>query len=77
MIFLGNNFKTLDLKSSYETGQDDLIEEFYAPVLKCAASYNRIAGFFFVHKPCSCGKGNCRADTKPWKDEADFLPAFG
>lgn len=33
MIFLGNNFKTLDLKSSYETGQDDLIEEFYAPVL--------------------------------------------
>ncbi|MDD3746871.1 MAG: DEAD/DEAH box helicase family protein [Anaerostipes sp.] len=40
------NFKTLNLKSSYETGKNDLIEEFYAPVLRCAISYDRIAGFF-------------------------------
>ena len=57
MIFLGNNFKTLDLKSSYETGQDDLIEEFYAPVLKCAASYNRIAGFFSSTSLAVAAKG--------------------
>lgn len=41
-----DNFKRLNLKSSYETGKDDLIEEFYAPVLRCATSYDRIAGFF-------------------------------
>ena len=43
---MGKNFRKLKLKSSYETGEDDLLEEFYAPVLKCAASYDRIAGFF-------------------------------
>lgn len=41
-----DNFKRLNLKSSYETGKDDLIDEFYAPVLRCAISYDRIAGFF-------------------------------
>ncbi len=51
MIFLcnileGKNFTNLNLKSSYESGQDDLVEEFYAPVLRCAKSYDRIAGFF-------------------------------
>lgn len=43
---MGKNFRKLELKSSYETGEDDLLEEFYAPILKCAASYDRIAGFF-------------------------------
>lgn len=43
---LEKNFKILNLKSSYETGQDDLIEEFYVPVLRYATSYDRIAGFF-------------------------------
>ncbi len=36
----------LVLKSSYESGIDNLVEEFYIPVLSCAVSYERIAGFF-------------------------------
>ncbi|AZV56427.1 DEAD/DEAH box helicase family protein [Clostridium sp. AWRP] len=40
------SFNNIDIKSSYETGQDDLIQEFYVPVLENAVSYDRIAGFF-------------------------------
>lgn len=36
----------LILKSSYESGVDNLVEDFYIPVLSCAISYDRIAGFF-------------------------------
>ena len=51
------NFIELHLKSSYETGQDDLIEEFYAPVLRCATSYDRIAGFFTSSSLAIASKG--------------------
>lgn len=40
------SFKTIEIKSSYETGEDNLVESFYIPVLKNAVSYDRIAGFF-------------------------------
>lgn len=39
-------YRELDLKTSYESGVDDLVQEFYVPVLSCATSYDRIAGFF-------------------------------
>lgn len=51
------NFIELHLKSSYETGQDDLIEEFYVPVLRCATSYDRIAGFFTSSSLAIAAKG--------------------
>lgn len=57
MIFLSNNFINLNLKSSYETGQDDLVEEFYVPVLRCATSYDRIAGFFTSSSLAIAAKG--------------------
>lgn len=40
------SFRELELKTSYETGVDDLIEDFYVPVLSRARRYDRIAGFF-------------------------------
>lgn len=40
------NFRTLDIKFSYETGEDDLVNDFYIPVLSYAKQYDRIAGFF-------------------------------
>lgn len=40
------SLKNLNIKSSYETGEDDLIEEFYVPVLENSIRYDRIAGFF-------------------------------
>ena len=57
MIFLSKNFIELNLKSSYETGQDDLVEEFYVPVLRCAKSYDRIAGFFSSSSLAVAAKG--------------------
>lgn len=39
-------FKDIEIKSSYETGMDDLIQDFYIPVLSSAVKYDRIAGFF-------------------------------
>lgn len=40
------SFKDVQIKSCYESGIDDLIEDFYVPVLGEAVSYDRIAGFF-------------------------------
>lgn len=38
--------KELDLKVSYESGTDDLLNNFYIKVLEQAVEYNRISGFF-------------------------------
>lgn len=40
------SFRKIVLKHSYETGIDDLITDFYIPMLSCAKRYDRIAGFF-------------------------------
>lgn len=40
------DFKSLRLLPTYETGIQDLVEDFYIPVLSNAHIYNRIAGFF-------------------------------
>ena len=38
--------RELSLQFSYESRADDMVQEFYIPVLECAVSYDRIAGFF-------------------------------
>lgn len=40
------SFKSIDLKCNYESGKDDILEDFYIPVLCNSSSYDRIAGFF-------------------------------
>jgi len=40
------SFKSIDIKSNYESGIDNLLEDFYIPVLNEAIEYKRIAGFF-------------------------------
>ncbi|WP_294532054.1 DEAD/DEAH box helicase family protein [uncultured Bacteroides sp.] len=40
------NFKDMDIKSCYESGVDDIIEDYYVPVLGASVKYDRIAGFF-------------------------------
>lgn len=40
------NFKDLPIKPCYESGVDDIIEDYYVPVLGSAVHYDRIAGFF-------------------------------
>ncbi|MBO4568198.1 MAG: DEAD/DEAH box helicase family protein [Bacteroidales bacterium] len=40
------NFKELHIKQCYESGIDDIVEDYYIPVLEAAVKYDRIAGFF-------------------------------
>lgn len=40
------SFRSIDIKSCYESGVNDIVQDFYAPVLSEAVSYDRIAGFF-------------------------------
>lgn len=40
------SFRDLPLQLSYETGKQDLVGDFYVPVLTYAKRYDRIAGFF-------------------------------
>ena len=40
------SFKDLHIKTCYESGVDDIIEDYYVPVLGAAMQYDRIAGFF-------------------------------
>lgn len=40
------NFRDLDIKACYESGVEDIIEDYYVPVLSAAVRYDRIAGFF-------------------------------
>lgn len=39
-------FKDIHIELSYETGQDDPVNEFYVPLLAEAKYYDRITGFF-------------------------------
>lgn len=43
------SFKDLHIKPCYESGIDDIIEDYYVPVLGSAIRYDRIAGFFHPH----------------------------
>lgn len=43
---MSHSFRSIPFKASYESGVDDLVQDFYVPVLDCSASYDRIAGFF-------------------------------
>lgn len=39
-------FLNLHIKSYYDSGEDDILNEFYIPVLKESVEYRRLAGFF-------------------------------
>lgn len=51
------SYKDIPLKASYESGVDDLVQEFYIPVLSCSATYDRIAGFFSSSSLAIAAKG--------------------
>ena len=43
------NFKDLDIKTVYRTGDDDIYRDFYSKVLNESISYDRAVGFFSSH----------------------------
>jgi len=51
------NLRDIELKASYESGQNDLIRDFYVPVLENAVTYDRIAGFFSSTSLAIAAKG--------------------
>ena len=52
-----NNFKSIPLKLSYDSGEDDILWDFYIPVLSMADTYDRIAGFFSSSSLALCARG--------------------
>lgn len=51
------SYKNISIKSSYETGEDDLVDSFYIPVLENAIQYDRIAVFFSSSSLAIASKG--------------------
>ncbi len=49
--------KGLELKSFYDSDTDDLLQDFYIPVLSEANKYERLAGFFSSHVLASAARG--------------------
>lgn len=43
---MGYNFKDLTVKKAYSSDFDDVLQDFYLPVLERAIEYDRLAGFF-------------------------------
>ena len=75
------SFKDIDIKACYESGVNDIVEEFYAPVLSSARSYDRIAGFFCSSTLAVAARGlsefinhggKMRLITSPILDPDDF-----
>jgi superfamily II DNA or RNA helicase len=50
-------FTNLHLKISYDSGEDNILRDFYIPVLSLATRYDRIAGFFSSSSLALCARG--------------------
>ena len=53
----GNGLKCLNLGGSYSSDRDDLLNNFYIPILKETVEYKRIAGFFSSKSLAIAAKG--------------------
>ena len=53
------SFKSLDIKTSYESGVGDIVQDFYEPVLTEAILYDRISGFFTSTSLAVAARGMC------------------
>ncbi|MFC1752548.1 hypothetical protein ACFL96_04045, partial [Thermoproteota archaeon] len=51
------SLKDLNLKGSYNFNKDDLLNDFYIPVLSESISYKRIAGYFCSNSLAISAKG--------------------
>lgn len=51
------SYRDLDIKNCYDSGIDNIIEDFYLPVLGKAIRYDRIAGYFSSTSLAIAGRG--------------------
>lgn len=51
------NFKNVNLKSSYDSDEDDILRDFYIPVLANSVRYDRLAGYFTSSTLAAAARG--------------------
>lgn len=50
-------FRTLNIKDAYDSNEDDILNDFYIPVLSEAVKYKRLAGYFSSSALAAAAKG--------------------
>lgn len=67
-------FPNLPIKSEYRSPQDNIVQDFYIPVLENAVSYRRSVGFFSSSALVEISKGICELAKKGGKIELVASP---
>ena len=67
-------FPNLSIKSEYRSPQDNIVRDFYVPVLENAVSYRRSVGFFSSSALVEISKGICELAKKGGKIELVASP---
>lgn len=68
------NFTEINIKQEYRSPQDNIIKDFYIPVLENAVSYRRSVGFFSSSALIEISKGICELAKKGGKIELVASP---
>lgn len=68
------NFKELNIKQEYRSPQDNIVQDFYIPVLENAVSYKRSVGFFSSSALVEISKGICELAKEGGKIELVASP---
>lgn len=68
------NFKEINIKQEYRSPQDNIVQDFYIPVLENAVSYKRSVGFFSSSALVEISKGICELAKKGGKIELVASP---
>lgn len=68
------NFTEINIKQEYRSPQDNIVHDFYIPVLENAVSYRRSVGFFSSSALVEISKGICEIAKKGGKIELVASP---
>lgn len=68
------NFTEINIKQEYRSPQDNIVQDFYIPVLENAVSYRRSVGFFSSSALVEISKGICELAKKGGKIELVASP---
>ncbi len=70
------NFKEINIQQEYRSPQDNIVQDFYIPVLENAVSYKRSVGFFSSSALVEISKGICELAKKGGKIELVASPCL-
>ena len=69
-------FQNIDIKSEYRSRLDNVIKDFYVPVLKQSVLYKRAVGFFSSTALVEMSAGICGLVKKWRKNPAHRISSF-